>query len=157
MSLRYSRAQILLHWIVVLLVAAQFLFEDGISTAWRQLLEGNDPGPSLGANAHVIAGIAVLVLAVLRILLRFTQGVPPLPKVEPRVLRLLAHVAHWALYALLILLPLTGGLAWFLGVAAAAEVHEALKTLLLLLIVLHVGAALYHQFILRDGLMSRMR
>jgi cytochrome b561 len=34
--------------------------------------------------------------------------------------------------------------------------HGGIWTLLLLLIVLHVGAALYHQFILKDNLMGRM-
>jgi cytochrome b561 len=34
--------------------------------------------------------------------------------------------------------------------------HGAMSKLLLVLLVLHVGAALYHQFIRRDNLMARM-
>lgn len=65
---------------------------------------------------------------------------------------------HWALYVLMLALPITGLLAWFGGVTALADPHgEILKVLLWVMIVLHVAAALYHQFVLRDNLLNRMR
>ena len=65
-------------------------------------------------------------------------------------------MTHWGLYALMILLPVSGSVAWFLGVRDAAEVHEVMKTVMLVLIVLHVVGALYHQLVQKDGLMRRM-
>jgi cytochrome b561 len=74
-----------------------------------------------------------------------------------RVQGLLAKVAHVGLYVLLILMPVCGAVAWFGGVEAAAQGHNVMKVLLLALVVLHVVGALYHQFVLRDGTLARMR
>ena len=46
--------------------------------------------------------------------------------------------------------------AWFLVSDEAAEAHEVLKSVLLVIVVLHVAAALFHQFVLKTGLMQRM-
>jgi cytochrome b561 len=46
--------------------------------------------------------------------------------------------------------------AWFGHVGAAGNVHEALKTLLLLAVALHVVGALYQAFVLRSDVMRRM-
>lgn len=73
------------------------------------------------------------------------------------MLRKAAHWGHLALYALMILMPLSGLAAWFGGLEAAAEVHEAMKPLLLILVAVHVAAALWHQFWLKDGLLLRMK
>ena len=55
-------------------------------------------------------------------------------------------------------LPITGLLAWYGGVTSLAGLHgELLKTLLWVMIALHVIAALYHQFVLKDHLLDRMR
>ena len=54
-------------------------------------------------------------------------------------------------------LPITGGMAWFGGIEVMAEAHEVLTSLLLVLVGLHVVAALYHQFWLKDGLLMRMK
>ena len=57
----------------------------------------------------------------------------------------------------MILMPLSGSVAWFGGVEVAAQGHNVLKIVLLALVALHVIGALYHQFILRDGTLARMR
>jgi len=71
--------------------------------------------------------------------------------------RALAKAAHVGLYALMILMPLSGSMAWFGGVDLAAQGHNVLKIVLLALVALHVLGALYHQFVLKDGLINRMR
>ena len=48
------------------------------------------------------------------------------------------------------------GIAAF-TITAAAELHEAMKAVLMALVALHVLAALWHQFWLKDGLMARMK
>ena len=57
----------------------------------------------------------------------------------------------------MILMPLSGSVAWFGGVEAAAQGHNVLKIVLLALVALHLVGALYHQFVLRDGTLARMR
>ena len=60
------------------------------------------------------------------------------------------------LYLLIFVVPLAGMAAWFGGVEAAGEAHELLMNLMMVLVVLHVLGALYHQFVVRDGVLTRM-
>ncbi len=157
MPTHYSRAQIALHWVIFVLIAFQFLANGPISKAWNTYLKGGEVAFSPLIAGHVFAGGAVALLLIWRLGLRLTRGVPPLPKEEPPLLKTIAHVTHWALYALMLVVPISGSVAWFGGVKAAAEAHEVLKTLLLALVVLHVAGALYHQFVLKTNLMERMK
>lgn len=155
MPARYSRTQIILHWAVTGLIAVQFLAHDGIEAAWRAYASTGiaDPGP--GATLHIVFGLAVLVLVVWRLALRVTHGAPRRTGGHPLAARA-AGIGHWALYGLMLLVPLSGAAGWFLGAAAAAEAHEVLKTLLLVVILGHLGATLVHRFWLRDGVSARM-
>lgn len=153
----YSRGQIVLHWVAAVVIAAQFLLEDGISTAWRAFERGETFAFDPLILAHVAGGIIVLLLAVWRLGLRYARGVPDLPAGDPPLQRLAAHITHIGLYALMFGLPITGGMAWFGGIEVMAEGHEVLTSLLLVLVGLHVVAALYHQFWLKDGLLMRMK
>ena len=85
------------------------------------------------------------------------HGAPPYTPEEPVALQWVAKLTHLGLYALMILMPVSGALAWFGGAASAAQAHELMRILLLALIGLHILGALYHQFILRTDIMSRMR
>lgn len=153
----YSRSQIRLHWIAAVIVAAQFVLSGPMAAAWQQFTRTGQFQFHPLIAAHVIGGVLVLVIALWRLLLRWRRGVPPLPEGEPAVLKLAAHATHWSLYALMILVPLSGAMAWFGGLGAAAGAHVILKTLLLLLVALHIAAALFHQFVLKTGLMLRMK
>lgn len=153
----YTRSQILLHWIVVLLLIPQFLLHDGMSHAFRQLMEGAGAEYEPLVLQHIATGLAVLALVLWRLVLRARVGAPPSPAQEPALLKLAAHATHWALYALLMLLPLSGLAAWFGQLDTAAEAHEIMKNILLALAGLHIAAALFHQFILRTNLLARMR
>ena len=107
---------------------------------------------------HIIVGSLVLAFALWRLVLRYSRGVPAAPEGESRLMTRAGWASHVALYALMIALPVTGLLAWFGGINALADLHGGvLKALLWGLIALHVLAALYHQFILKDGLLNRMR
>lgn len=154
----YSRAQIVLHWTIALLILVQFLAADGIENAWNALQEGDAlrAGDLPLAWLHVGIGITVLVLAFVRVWLRLTRGAPPLPDNDPLPARIGAHVVHALIYLLLFLMPISGSIAWFGGVGEAGDVHEFLKTALLVLICLHVAGALVQQFVLRSGIMMRM-
>lgn len=157
MPSHYSRAQIALHWVIFLLIAFQFIASDAMSEAWRAVVKSQEVGFNPLVAAHVFVGGAVLLLVLWRLMLRLTRGVPPLPEEEPPVLKLVAHVTHWALYALMILVPVSGAVAWLGGIKPAAEAHEVLKTLLMILVILHVAGALYQQLVLKTNIMARMK
>lgn len=153
----YSAVQIGLHWLVAVLILLQFVLHDSISAAWRAIRRGQEAGFDPLVAQHVLGGIAIFALVVWRIALRRRRGVPPLPKEESPALQLVAKATHAGLYLMMLALPISGAAAWFGGVGAAAEAHEVGKAILLLLVALHVVGALYHQFVLRDGIMQRMR
>lgn len=152
----YSRAQIALHWVVFLLIAQQYLFKDAMSGAWDRVSEGLEAGFDPLVLAHVAGGALVLILALWRLTLRARRGVPPAIE-NGKVQGLVAKLTHVGLYAVMILMPISGSVAWFGGVEAAAQGHNVIKVVLLALVALHVVGALYHQFVLRDGTLARMR
>ncbi|MDP2733977.1 MAG: cytochrome b/b6 domain-containing protein [Hoeflea sp.] len=152
----YSLSQIGLHWVMAALIVAQFVLHEQIVAAWDALAKGLTPDLNLAVRAHVIGGILILLLVVWRLALRFRRGAPALPEKEHPALKGIAHLTHWSLYALMIVLPLSGMAAWFGNVEIADLVHTTLKLPLLALVLLHVAAALYQQYVLRTGLITRM-
>ena len=152
----YSGTQIALHWIVFLVVVAQYVLHDAISEAWRAVQRGEEFGFDPVVASHVFGGILILVLALWRIALRLKRGAPKPPEHEPAILKMAAGATHLGLYALLILMPVSGMAAWFGNVEAAAEGHEVMRVILLALVVLHIAGALYQRFILKTDVMTRM-
>lgn len=153
----YSARQIRLHWLVAVVIVLQFVLHEPISQAWDGIAAGQSPAFNWLILAHITGGVLVLVFALWRLVLRQTRGVPPAPEAEAAPLRVAAHLGHLALYALMIAMPLSGMAAWFGGIRAAAEAHEVMKAALMALVAVHVIAALWHQFWLKDGLILRMK
>ena len=153
---RYSRVQIALHWGIAALFAFNYIVSDGMGRALRNFSQTgiND---SLTAKLHIIGGIFLLGLMVLRLVFRALHGAPPHASSGYPLMDKAAIWGHRALYALLLLLPMAGLAAWFGGLKVAGEAHEVLVNLTALLIAGHIAAALYHQFILKDRLLDRMR
>lgn len=170
-SPRYTKVAIWLHWLIGLAVIANI----GLA----MLTEGLPREAHREAMAiHKALGIAILALTVVRILWRLGHKPPPLPAGTPAWQRPLSKISNFLFYALLLLLPLSGWV-WmsaadrpidFFGlftlpalVAPAKELadvmherHEVLGLAMLALVVLHILAALKHQFVDRDGLMRRV-
>ena len=152
----YSRLQIALHWGAALLIVQQYLFKDAISAAWDATTKGLEAAFDPLVLAHVAGGALVMLFALWRLSIRARRGAPAMVG-DSAAQRALAKAAHVGLYALMILMPLSGSMAWFGGVDLAAQGHNVLKIVLLALVALHVLGALYHQFVLKDGLINRMR
>ncbi|RHW18164.1 cytochrome b [Sphingomonas gilva] len=172
--LRYNNVAIALHWITALVVIAQVYI--GFT------FHGMERGPERGQwfEWHKTIGALILLLAILRLVWRLMHKPPPFPPGLPRWERIAAVWNHRAFYFLLIALPLTGlaavsggadsattGLALGLRLPlipglsedagdASGEVHELLVKITLALVVLHVGAALKHQFVDRSRVAGRM-
>ena len=153
----YSSTQIALHWGIAVLIGVNLIFEDWIKAGWESIEEGGPAIYNAGSLAHIGVGVSVLLLACWRLALRFTRGVPDLPPGGSTLSTLAGHVSHWALYALMIGVPVIGLMAWFGASNDLAELHTLGKPAFLILIALHVAAALWHQFWLKDGLLVRMK
>lgn len=152
----YSATQIALHWVVVVLVAAQYIFKDAIAGAWTAIRQGETFAFDPLILAHVAGGVLILAFVAWRLVLRLRRGVPNPPENEPAPLKTLSHVAHWAFYAVLAAMSVTGLLAWFGDVVPAAQVHNVLKVVLLALVALHVLAVPFHRLVLKNNVMRRM-
>lgn len=151
----YSRAQVILHWLIAALILFQLLVHDGMEDAWRALRQGGEEGGN--PLPHIIVGSAILILAAARLVIRLRHGAPPHPAGQPAALGLLANIVHWGIYALLFAIPISGLVAWFGGVEPAAMAHAGpLRLLLIGLVLLHIAGALVQQFVLRSGVLMRM-
>ncbi len=167
---RYTLPAILFHWTSFALVV--FVGVLGLSF-------GSIPRPDrlFWINIHAVLGLAVLALALARLLWRVRRPPPPYPENVSAVTRRLSQPVHLLLYALMIILPLVGIVAFVwharvfdfglfrldFGVAsqkpiyeAAEEVHELLAYSLFGLAGLHGVAALWHHFVRKDGILARM-
>ncbi len=154
----YTRSQIVLHWIIAALVIFQLVFGEDIVPAFKASLRGTeaDSGAALAANLHVYVGLAILVLAVLRLALRIRHGAPALPEGENAYLQFVAKLAHLVLYAAIVLMPLTGALAWYLGVPEIGELHEIGKPIIIIVVAVHAVGALWQHFVAKTDVLRRM-
>ncbi|CUH67903.1 Cytochrome b-562 [Thalassovita gelatinovora] len=154
---KYSKVQIALHWGIAGLMVISFFSSDAMSAAWRALMKTGTVEPTLGVRVHVVIGALVLALVVLRLVMRKVQGVPDPIKTGKPLQDRLAQVIHIGLYLCMLAIPVAGLSAWFGGVKLAAEAHEVLFNIGIAFVILHVAAALMHQFVLKDNLMARMK
>ena len=158
MSDVYTRPQITIHWVIVGLVAAQFLTAEAMETFFdaaekAKALAGFPTDPT--AMAHAIGGSIVALLTLLRLGLRLTCDAPPAPVSLAPILKLASRITHYSFYVLLIALPMTGAAALYLT-PEAGDVHVVLKTVLVVFVLAHVAGALVHAFVLKDGIIRRM-
>lgn len=167
---RYSRLAIWLHWAIALMIVAAFalgLTVDAFPKSWDDAV----------VNLHVLLGLGILVLSALRLWWRFSHRPPELPTQTTMLIRRLSHGGHFLLYILMFVVPLIGvptllfrgrgidfGLFQVSPLLARdpqifrplTEIHELAAYALVLVAVGHTLAALYHHFILKDRLISRM-
>lgn len=159
MPTTFSLPQRMLHWAMFTLIVFNLLFSDGMSR-WDRLVSRSEvpTAPEIGsANIHAYVGIAILVLAVIRVAVRLVQGAPAEPAQEPPVLQRLSRIGHIAFYALFFLMPLSGIARYYFGVELAGTVHAGpLKALMWILIALHVAAVAVHQFYWKTDVLKRM-
>lgn len=161
---RYATSQIAVHWlaavlIIFLLVTGTFVLAEMPNTADKT---GN-------FRIHMILGSLAAILVVARMAMRRRKPQPPAVVAERW-----ARWGHRGLNLLVLLLASSGAaLALQSGVLAAVlgsaplpesldgwtlrQVHGLLSRLLMALAVVHVLAAVYHQWVVKDGLLLRMR
>ena len=162
-----------LHWGIVALLIVQFVLASTMPEIRR------DTKPDTLINLHLSFGALLLGLAVIRLSWRATHDEPPPQGGMPSWQLQSARIVHWLLYGLLFVVPILGWInASWRGFAVSlfglielpklmatrapgfrwtGDVHGLLANYLMLALVgLHVAAALYHNFIRRDGVLQRM-
>ncbi|WP_374435775.1 cytochrome b [Tabrizicola sp.] len=147
----YSGLQIGLHWLIAILIVTAWFTGEGAEEAMEVVEEGG----AAGFVPHVAIGLAILALVVVRVLVRLGRGAPAAPG-EPGSLSVMAaDWGHRLIYLLMIAVPLGGISVFFLGLDVG-EVHGLAANLLMLVVLGHALMALYHQYVLKDGLLRRM-
>jgi cytochrome b561 len=168
---RFAAPQRLLHWLMAVCILSMLFIGVGmvstITTKYLTLVQIHKP-----------LGIAILVLALIRLALRLYYGAPALPADLPAPMKLAAELSQYIFYALMIAMPLIG---W--AMLSAAEypvvlfgsvhlpsilpVSPSLHTLLwhahyylafafFGLILMHVSAILFHKLVRNDGVFEAM-
>ncbi len=155
----YSVPQRVLHWLMAILIFFNLLFPDGMN-AWRRLIRhGQTPTPAdiSSANIHAYVGIAILLLAIVRLALKFSSEAPEMPDGQPVIVHHIANLTHVLLYALIFAMPLSGMAAYYLGIDTAAFLHGGpIKAVLWTVVVLHIFGALVQHFYFRSNVLRRM-
>ena len=161
-----------LHWLIVALLIAQFIF------AWIMPEIRRDTPATTLISLHFTFGIIILAVAIVRLAWRVTHREPEPEDGLPPWQTKSATIVHWLLYALLFVVPLLGWmdasrrgmpvemfgfeLPKLLATRApgwgwTGDVHGLLANYVMLgLAGLHVAAALYHHFVRHDGVLKRM-
>lgn len=173
----YNNVSVALHWLIAALLLAQ------IYVGWTFGDMERGPDRALWFDWHKALGFTILALSILRLVWRLMNPPPPFPAAMPAWERTLARINHTLFYVVLLGLPLTGWAYVSTGSGTAEagamslfgitnwpiipglprgahdgfeEAHEILVTITNALIVLHVGAALKHQFIDKRRELNRM-
>ncbi|CAB3780332.1 Cytochrome b561 [Paraburkholderia ultramafica] len=158
------------HWLVVILIAAQFVI------GWTMPDIQKDTRPEGLIAWHLGVGAALIAVVLLRIIWRLVHS--PAPAQVSPFLRVVSHITHGLLYLALLAVPLLGwanassrgwsvklfGLLPYPAIApvgssvgyAMGDIHGYLAWVLFALIALHIAGALFHRFILKDRVLQRM-
>lgn len=172
---RYDLVAQSFHWIIAALILVQFFLATSASDADEA---GQLAIYSTALANHMSVGITILVLVALRLTWRLWKPQPSLPEQMPGWQKIAAKGTHYLFYLLLFVLPVSGwmraaasgeSISWFTlidlpGMVGPGEeleqvfslIHYVAASLMFLLMVLHVAAALKHQFRDRDGVLTRM-
>ena len=169
----YTPAAKSLHWLMAIMILGMltlglYMHELPFSPEKLQLY-----------SWHKWFGVTLFLLVWLRLAWRLWHPAPKLPATLSPLMRGAAHAGHAALYILMIAIPLSGWLmssaqgfqtVWFglipipdligrdrMLADALVLVHKTLNLALMLLLAVHVLAALWHHFILKDDTLRRMR
>jgi cytochrome b561 len=171
MAKDYDPLTKLLHWLVFVLVAAQYAVGEFMPHIGRKAVDE-------GLIAwHFSLGAAVLVTIVVALAWRIIHPVAQSDEI-PLWQKRIATLIQWALYLLILVMSVLGwaatnargwpvklfGVIPFPALAnngdkwahTAGDIHTLLVNVLLALAAVHVGAALYHHFIARDRMLKRM-
>nr|WP_278979535.1 cytochrome b/b6 domain-containing protein [Providencia alcalifaciens] len=171
--MKYNRLIIIIHWAVVLLFVLLFL-----SDSLRSFSDKGSEARALWLNLHSWFGVAVFALTIARIIIKFNVKAP-VPLYKNYLMQKLLSGTHIALYLVTLIVPISGylrlagrGRSLTIGGDAVPSLigesdllykvgkmlhGDAMEVIILIIIGGHTAAALYHQFIKNDQVMSRVK
>lgn len=171
MTRKYHPLLIALHWIMALLIVVLLL----AGTFLLAPLANDNPQKIDGLFGHMLFGITVMALLIVRLITRVRTQKPPHASTGNPTLDKIGVWTHWGFYALIFIVAGSGmamsamaglpGIVFFGSGEPLPQsfwdfwpryVHGIATKLLAALIVLHIAAAFWHQFGKKDGLLSRM-
>ncbi|HKB83719.1 MAG TPA: cytochrome b [Burkholderiales bacterium] len=169
---RYTGVAITLHWLIAVAILCTFLLAEYMTG--MQL----SPAKLKLYSYHKWIGVTIFLLVLIRLAWHASHRPPAPPASMPAWQHSAASIAHFFLYALTLAIPVSGWLmssasgfqVVYLGVLPIPDLlaknkdmadqlkqlHEALNWLMVLVVALHVGAALKHHLLDRDNVLSRM-
>lgn len=169
LATRYQPVLVALHWLIALMILGLlcvgfFILED---------MPNTDPKKLDVLKLHMAGGMSVLPLMLLRLIIRVRSARPPVASTGSPKLDRMAAMGHAGFYVIVFLMIASGFFTgWLISgafvpnggetlpasfdVLPSFRLHSLLAALLVTLISVHVVAAFYHQFALRDGLLGRM-
>lgn len=153
----YRPSQIALHWFVMVGVVVQIAIHDPMVRETTAQYAGTSPDPADAALAmlHGLIGTLVFLAVLVRLWLRFRHGVPGHAQGTTSAQAVIAALVHNALYACLLGMGITGMLTRA-GVVNLGGVHFYINVTMFVLILAHAGAAIFNQFVRKDGTLKRM-
>ncbi|OIQ00193.1 MAG: cytochrome B [Zetaproteobacteria bacterium CG2_30_46_52] len=168
---RYHPALVTLHWLLALMIITALIMGGAVMAE----IPNSNPEKIDALKGHMSFGIIILSLMIIRLVVRFFTAKPPADDAGNATLNKIGVATHYAFYVVVILMALSGmatsimaGLPDIVFGGSGAPLpetfnnlppriaHGILGALLGLLICAHIGAALFHQFIRKDNLFSRM-
>lgn len=166
---KYHPVQVSMHWLTVILIFAVFVIGKSMSG------QPNDIAKLMPLALHMGVGIVTLLVIVIRFITRMRLPKPEHISAGNPVFDWIGRFVHYALYLLVFLMAISGmSLSLQAGLPSivffgsglslptdfydftARMLHGFIAPALALLVLLHVGAAFYHQLALKDNLLSRM-
>ena len=169
----FNKTAILLHWGIAFLIMAQFL----IGLDMVDIPKGPDSSRPFWFNTHKSIGIVLGCLILFRLYWRLRSGVPEISAGSPVWGRIAANLSHKLLYFCMILMPISGLMGslfskydlLFVGIrtpkffehdAFIKELmtitHQWTAYIFLVIICIHILAAVKHLVIDCDGVFERM-
>lgn len=167
---RYHPALVVLHWVLALLIIAAL----ALGALVMVKIPNTDPMKLEALRSHMAGGMAILALMLIRLAIRSRTAHPAPASAGHPLLDRLARASHRLFYFTVVAMAGSGiimalqiGLfdTVFFGQGKLPadfwafpirSVHYVLSRVLMTLIAIHVVAAFYHAFVLRDGLLGRM-
>jgi len=165
---RYGSVAITIHWLTAILIVVL------LSTGFNAADSADSAAKAQFLRVHIPLAIVVFLLTIFRVFWWVARDRKPDPVPGlPRWQELLARNVHFFIYLIIFVMAGSGiGMMVLSGAGpvvfggggtlpdfrdyAPRAPHGIGANLLVLLLLAHIGAALYHQFIRRDGLISRM-
>lgn len=167
---RYHVSLRILHWTIAMLVVVQL----ALGTLVLAELPNTTAEKVFPLQGHVIAGLLIGTLMVLRLIVRLKSKKPAPATAGNTFLNGLRRLTHLLFYVIVLSMISTGiGMAFLAGLFPILfgpggplpesfenlpphAGHELFATVLIVLVVLHVAGVLYHEFVLKDRLLTRM-